>query len=426
MLSGKKTNINNRSNNRQAIPLLLKLKRFKSSAFIRGINDFLSKIKPPRRFNGVPGRLLIFRNDRIGDAMVTLPVLRDIKLNYPDTEIDVITSPSNNFIFEEFPYITNIIHLKINGNETGFFYKLPLIGGFTLFMKYLLLPFLFSSDFRIKLKSMHARKYDFAVDMVGLKRNAIAAGYTAGFTAGPGRLLPFLFYDYYSDSNWVTSGDTDFMTRKIEKFFEDSTEIQLKEKNNDTPLLEYQTGIHPAEKKVDILFHFGTSSLRKLDIEKEKQLIREFGEFNIIVTDSIESASFMNLRNEFIEYDNIKFILYDSLKELAKECINSKLLVCYDGGQAHYLSQYIRTIAIFGPGSAALWKPYEFADYEQLISDEHGACAIVSGGEMKHIAIYRSMWCNPCFDTGCKTKPCLGDISAEFISNVIKENCLKQ
>lgn len=416
-------NIDNRNGSKQPIPLLLRLKRFKSSGFVRGLNEFLSKIKPPRKLNSVPKRMLLFRNDRIGDAMVTLPVIRDIKHNYPDIEIDVITSPNNNFIFEDFESIDNIIPLRINGNETGFFHKLPLIGGFILFMKYLLLPCMFSGNFRKTLKIMTARRYDYAADLVGLKRNAIIASYVSAFSAGPGRLLPFLFYDYYSDSNWVTAGDKDFMTRKIEKFITESTGMLLAQKNTNIPLIKIEQHSNAGEKKTDIIFHFGTSSLRKLGIEKEKKLISDFKNMSIIVTDSGVTESFDLLRSEFKDHKNIHFKLYDTLKDLAAECLGAKLLVCYDGGQVHYLSQFIQTAAIFGPGSAALWKPYEFADYEFIDSDTGGACAIRSKGKIKHIAIYRAMWCNPCFDTGCKTKPCLGDISTGFITRIIKQNC---
>jgi ADP-heptose:LPS heptosyltransferase len=410
---------------RQKIPVMLKLKRLKGSAPIRTINAFISRIKPSRTFEGIPKRILLFRNDRIGDAMVTLPVLRDIKLNYPDTEIDVITSPNNNFIFEEFPYITNIIRLKINGNETGFFYKLPLIGGLMLFLKYILLPFLFSEKYKRTLKFMSGRGYDYAIDAVGLKRNAIIAGYAAGFTAGPGRLLPFLFYDYYSGSNWVTTADTDFMTRKIEKFITDSTGIRLINKSRDMILpgltLKEETG----KKDIDIIFHIGTTNLRKLGYEKEKEIIKQFSNHKTIITDSGGSDTFLKLKNEFKNSSNITFKLYDTLKDLAEDSLRSELLVCYDGGQAHYLSQYVRTVTIFGPGSPWLWKPYEFNDYKLLSKDTNGGIAIISEGKFRHIAIYRPMWCNPCFDTGCKTRPCLNELTAEFIIDVIKENCLR-
>lgn len=77
---------------KQKIPFVLKLKRLKNSGAVDALNGFISKIKPSKKYTGVPKRILLFRNDRIGDAVVTLPVIRDIKTNYPDLIIDVIVS----------------------------------------------------------------------------------------------------------------------------------------------------------------------------------------------------------------------------------------------------------------------------------------------------------------------------------------------
>jgi hypothetical protein len=272
---------------------------------------------------------------------------------------------------------------------------------------------------------MTGRGYDYAIDAVGLKRNAIIAGYAAGFTAGPGRLLPFLFYDYYSDSNWVTAGDTDFMTRKIEKIITDSTGIRLIKRSQNILLpgvtLKKETG----KKDIDIIFHIGTTNLRKLEYEKEKEIIKQFSNYKLVITDSRGSKTFLKFKNEFAGSRNITFKLYNTLKDLAEDSLRAEMLVCYDGGQAHYLSQYVRTVTIFGPGSPVLWKPYEFSDYKLLAKDTKGGAAIISEGKFRHIAIYRPVWCNPCFDTGCKTRPCLGELTTEFIIDIIKGNCLK-
>jgi ADP-heptose:LPS heptosyltransferase len=403
---------------RHKIPILLKLKRLKGSETIRGLNRLISGIKPSKKYPGIPKKILFFRNDRIGDAMVTLPVIRDLKLNYPDIEIDIIASSYNEFIFKEFEHIDNFIIFDINRNETGLMYKLPLIGGFILFAKNILFPMLFSKTFREQLSSLKKRKYDYAADLVGLKRNALIAGYISKFTGGPGRLLPFLFYDYYSDSNWVTIHDTDFMTRKIERLIEDSTDIRFIKRNTGLPFLKISSSSGPG---YDIIIHLGTSGLRRLGYEKERELIQKLKVSKILITDSHETENFLKLKNEFSERGYADFKLYDSLGGLASECENSKILICYDGGQAHYLSQYIRVIVIFGPGSAELWKPYEFTEYKLLAENNHGVKAINSTGKFSHIAVYKPIWCSPCFDTGCKTKPCLAVITPEFILEVIKQ-----
>jgi len=55
-----------------------------------------------------PRRALIVRLDRLGDMVLTLPFLRELKRHLPDTEIDAVCSPYNRGIIEASPHIGNI------------------------------------------------------------------------------------------------------------------------------------------------------------------------------------------------------------------------------------------------------------------------------------------------------------------------------
>lgn len=411
---------------RQKIPLVLKFKRFKNSKLIRRINSFVSGFFPPVRFNGSVKRILIFRNDRIGDAMVTLPVLRDIKRNYPDMIIDVAVSPKNKFIFENAKFVDNLYELNIAAESTPALLKIPVVGGILLFLKYIVIPFIFSSDFRKQLKVLKHNNYDVSADLVGMKRNSLIGKYVSGFTIGPGRLAAFLFYDYYIDSNWVSPFDSDFMTRKIEKALTESLNLVLLKRDKSLPILPQNTKTVPAGEVAgfDIIFHLGSGSLRKLKLSDERSIIDAFKDKKLLITDSRKTPEFESLKNKLADYPNITFMLFETLGEIAQLCSVSKLLFCYDGGQAHFLSQYIRTLTVFGPGSAALWKPYEFEDYEISESDQAGYKVMVSRGAKRHVIVFREIWCSPCFDTGCRTRPCLNELSPELIIRIIKQYCM--
>lgn len=413
-------------NKRQKIPLLLKIKRLKNSAFAVSINAFFNRLKPPVKFNSLPKRILLFRNDRIGDAVVTLPVIRDIKANYPEMKIDVLVSPSNRFVFEGCEYVDKLIELKLADNGSGTISALPFVGGIFQFIKYLFLPYIFSPEFRKNLQDIRSNNYDAAADLVGLKRNAIVAGTLSGFTIGPGKIGAFLLYDYYSETNWVSADDNDFMTRKIERTLTDALGLELTKRNDTLPLIKSERSIEdsPGE-DFDIIFHLGTSELRKLSFEKERDLIDLFADYRIVITDSARTERFIRLEELFRNKENVEFRLYPSLKDMVRDCLRSRFLFCYDGGQSHYLAQYIRTFAVFGPGSAPLWKPYEFEDYDILKTDSNGTKAFLSAGKLRHIALYRPMWCSPCFDIGCNDKPCLNDLDVYFIHKIIKKYCLE-
>jgi ADP-heptose:LPS heptosyltransferase len=54
-------------------------------------------------------RVLLIRYDRIGDAVITTPLVAALKQAAPAVEIDVLASPGNRAIFQEDPRIANVI-----------------------------------------------------------------------------------------------------------------------------------------------------------------------------------------------------------------------------------------------------------------------------------------------------------------------------
>ena len=406
------------------IPLLLKLKRLKNSKPIESFNNLFSFLKLKNKFDGIPGKILLIRNDRIGDAVVTLPVIRDIKLNNPRIIIDVLVSRTNRFVFDEVDYTDDIIEFDWVPAHTIFLYRLPFIGSLLEFLRYFIIPYLFSSNKRKEIKHLKEKKYDAIVDLVGLKKNIILGKFISKFIAGPKKFIFFLFYDYYLDSNWVTQNDNDNMTRKIEFLFQDAFNLSFKKRNLTLPFFHFPYTTHSKDKYYEIVFHIGTSELRKFSLGTERKLLEYFKDNNILIIDSAETYNYLKHKEYFSDMKNIDFRIFKSLKDIAKVCSMSKVLVCYDGGQSHYLSQYIRTISIFGPGSAALWKPYEFSEYKILSKDSNGVVSILSDGYFGHIAIYYPIWCSPCFDVGCRKRPCVGNIKPEFVRDIIIKYCL--
>jgi len=408
---------------RQNIPLLLKLKRLKNSAGAEKINSVFSFMKPRRKFKGIPDRVLLIRNDRIGDAVVTLPVIRNIKTNYPGMRVDVLVSARNKFVFEDFKYADDVIEFDWAPPEAGKLYEWPLLGSFLQFIRYGAAPYVFSKSFRKKIKLLKSKKYDAAADLVGLFRNALLCRLISRFSIGPRKFGVYIAYSYYLDTNWVTDRDTDFMTNKIEHALVDALGLSFQKEDTTLPFLDISSagGNSPS---YDVIFHIGASKIRKLSIEKEKKLIELMSGMKLLVIDSAETPNFVELKNSFSNNTNITFKIFNSLRDAAAECRNSKLLLCYDGGQAHYLSQFMKTLTIFGPGSAALWKPFEFSGYS-LLEETNGVQVHRSGGKFGHMAVYMPIWCRPCFYVGCSQKPCLSSIESEFLWDIINKYCLR-
>lgn len=404
---------------RHKIPLRLKLLRAKNKF---RIDSFISFIKPPKKFKGIPKRILLIRNDKIGDAMVTLPVIRNIKFNYPDIKIDVLVSDRNEFIFKNFEHVDDVINFSPEGwddnKPISKIYKIFLIGSILRFMRFFLLHSLFDTAFKDEIKKIKNNSYDAVVDFVGTKMTFFLSRKLSNYRAGSKIFGLYWLYTYYINTNWVSLFDTDFMSRKIGNALSVAFNLDLNAKDESMPLLNFDfqkaSGI-----KSDIMIHLGGSYPRKFSYEKELELIESLKNYRLIVTDANSNKEFNNLKNEFKNSDNIKFKLYDKITDMLEDTASSQLFLCYDGGQAHFISQYIRTFVIFGPGSFPLWRPYEFADYEVLQKSDTGAIVYKSKGHYGHIAIRYPIWCSPCFDIGCETRPCLGNIKIEFIKSTI-------
>ena len=87
-------------------------------------------------------KILFIRNLRIGDAVVSFPLLREINKNFPNSEIDVYASTNSDFLFKKLPYCKNV---------------------FTKFRK----KYFYKTWQQIRF--MRSRKYDLVVEAVPMK-----------------------------------------------------------------------------------------------------------------------------------------------------------------------------------------------------------------------------------------------------------------
>lgn len=354
--------------------------------------------------------------------MVTLPVIRNIKFNYPDIKIDVLVSDRNEFIFKSFKYTDNVINFSPGGwNDDKLIskvYRIFLIGSILRFIRFFFLPSLFNSSFKNEIKKIKANNYDAVVDFVGTKMTLFLSRKLANYRIGSKIFGLYWLYTYYINTNWVSLFDTDFMSGKVGNALSNALNLDLRTKDKSMPLLNLDLRKNTGT-KFDIIIHLGGTYPRKFPYEKEQELIESLKNYNLIVTDAGSSIEFFNLKDRFKNYSNIEFKLYNKITGMLEDIASTHLFLCYDGGQAHFMSQYIRTFVIFGPGSFPLWRPYEFTGYEVIQKFDTGAFAYQSMGEYGHIAIRYPIWCSPCFDIGCETRPCLGNIKIDYIKSTI-------
>lgn len=74
---------------------------------------FLDKKKIESALNGLPKKILFLRQDgKIGDYIVSSFVFREIKKQSPETQIGVVCSRKNAYLFEYSPYIDQLYFVR--------------------------------------------------------------------------------------------------------------------------------------------------------------------------------------------------------------------------------------------------------------------------------------------------------------------------
>ncbi len=65
------------------------------------------RFRPPRRVDS-PRRVLVVQLDHLGDAVLSTPLISELRVAYPEAAIDVLASPSNHEVFEADPNVDRV------------------------------------------------------------------------------------------------------------------------------------------------------------------------------------------------------------------------------------------------------------------------------------------------------------------------------
>jgi heptosyltransferase-2 len=65
------------------------------------------RVRPARRVES-PRRILVVQLDHLGDAVLSTPLIAELRSAYPDSAIDVLASPSNHEVFEANPHVSRV------------------------------------------------------------------------------------------------------------------------------------------------------------------------------------------------------------------------------------------------------------------------------------------------------------------------------
>jgi len=333
--------------------------------------------------------ILIKRTDRIGDAVISLPLLLELSKRFKAT---VLTSRYNDFFLKEFL-------------ETKIFTEKPL--SFTQSIKIIINSFFASREN----EKNNIPRYDLFLDLNGLReldiflkiKRANLCKYYASFNMGIwSRLLdythpryPALFakkhiLDSYKE---LIKGALD-----IDMNFPDFIDLSDKIKKSDS-----------FSKKDFILINIsGIEKFRGPSPKVYAEIINKIsfaGEF--VIMDELGRPHFEEFK-KYIKRSNIIYLDGEfSLWELLHIASNSRLYIGSDSGISHLLQIPTNAILFFGNPAQEVWRPYSRNPYKNKSERDIIIAETKTSNNLIKKVIYNKVWCRPCFDFGCQEPRCL-------------------
>lgn len=333
-------------------------------------------------------RILVVRYRFIGDTILTVPFLRNLRQAYPQAKIDVLVGPQSGEVLLGCPYIDELITF-----DTTRFHKYDSgAGKLRSFWSYVI--------------ELRKRKYDTAFL---LKRSFSAA-------------LLALLIGCKNRIGYATSGRSFLLTQSV-KWNEQVHEVEstldvLRQAGIAITDTKMEAWISDTEKeevqklvpelnsgKRKILFHAAAAHPDKIyPLENWAKLIQILARKEEIVPFFIGSKQDLETYQLLEQASGLECVNTAGLLNLRQSMAllaEMDLAICTDSGPAH-LSAAVETptIALFGPTDPVRWRPW---------------------GE-KHVALFDStLSCRPChYEKNCDNKrQCLTEMAPEYIAQKV-------
>jgi heptosyltransferase II len=330
-------------------------------------------------------RILIIRYRFIGDTILTVPFLRNVRHSFPDAQIDVLVGPQSGEVLQGCPYVNKFITF-----DTTRFHKYDQGEGK-------------AKSFWSYVKELRQEKYDLVFVLKRSWSSAVLAlltgakhriGYaTEGRQFLLTKAIPWNKNIHEVDSTLevLTGANLPIEDRFLEAWISEEEDNEIRTKvsqlaNGKTKVLIHAAAAHPdkmypIDRWAEVLkilapqlncdFYF-TGAEQDYSLYEELQQLAGTGAINL--------AGKLSLRQSMALYRRMN------------------VAVCVDSGPAHLCAAVgVPTIALFGPTDPVRWRPY---------------------GE-NHIALYNSeLPCRPCnYNKTCANRECLTEYNPNLIAN---------
>ncbi|MGE4398304.1 MAG: glycosyltransferase family 9 protein [Campylobacterales bacterium] len=297
-------------------------------------------------------KILLVRNDNIGDAVLSTPVLEAIKEQFPTCFIGVLCAGYSKEAFVGNPHIDRLFVYEKAKHHNGLPAKLSAWAGH---LKTMLAIRGEKFDYAVGLRSSFSRSNAALVRWSGAKTKVIRL---------PQKTKDMTPFDAFIDESPAGK-------HEVQNAFDCLKSFGVEDKNyrpyvNISPTLDESVLCRLKESDFEsgkyVVFHISSRlPVNRWKIDKFLRLaslISVYSGLKVVVTAAPKSNE-EKAAKELFAAKHIKYFETSSLAEFGALCRYSKCLVTLDGGAMHYGAVFAPSVvAIFGKTNVDTWKPY--------------------------------------------------------------------
>lgn len=294
-------------------------------------------------------KILLVRNDNLGDLICTTPAIEALRKKYPDAQIDIVVNSYNFLGIRNNPFVDNIYVYTKPKHVNGIINKLKALFG------------------KIKVfNDIRKEKYDVSV--------VFRSGYSSSaeqFSNISDAKMRIGMKDKKNRDKFTHHIELNPDHHEVEFCFDCLEPLDVKYNNEKTFFyLENEYIEKYKELGEYVLFHISSRiKENKISKEKFKQIFDKLNKKIIITAEpnDFEIAQWLEANSK------VTFIKTSSLLDLGGVIVNSKLFVTLDGGAMHMAPALgVKTIALSGKTNMNKWYPW---GYKHLVLQDKSKIA---------------------------------------------------
>lgn len=367
-------------------------------------------------------KILVIKLRHIGDVLLTTPVFKAIKENFPESYVAVLVNKGTEAVLEKNPYIDQVITYDRDIK------KMPIFKRYIEEIKFL--------------KKIQKIGFDTTIDLTGGDRAAVISYFSGAKKRVGIRAKGFFGKKYLYTEIFEIDGKKHAVLQNLEVI----EKIGIK---HGKPEIILNVSEEEKEWARQLIFHSSNHKLVHIHPtsrwlfkcwkdEYVAEVIKWFiiNSFRVVLTASAEAKELKKIESILSHTSYFPYELskeYSPIINLAGKLTLRQLIavssVCdiyfgVDTAPMHIAAALGKpTVALFGPSGAFHWGPWDNEAYGMPYSEQNG---IQRFG--KNIAIQQDWDCIPCGKDGCKGSKisnCLFDIKPNKVIDILKEEIKK-